>query len=306
MRSSGRASTFSGPSSATRSPRSGSGVPAARLSGARSGEGAPPGMPDARRVRREQGHQASAMPGVTPTSTSRGSSAAIAPRSASTQLVAAFDALGLHPVAGGQRGGVERGQVQARRRVHVLQRGEPLQDRVLGVAQDQERDGHVVGHRGPQALDRVLGRALAEDAHDRARRLRQLHADRCRQRESQPAAGAEVVRAGARRAHLVAQRERARGRLEHDDPVVGEHLGQRRRARWSGSAGSWPRAPRPRAAHRGAERSEPPAASASAASVSATSATIASPIGARAASSGSLVMATRLVPSASSGPGMFG
>ena len=56
----------------------------------------------------------------------------------------------------------------------------------------------------------------------------------------------------------------------------------------------------------GAVRSAGLAASASAASVSATSATRASPIGALAASSGSLVIATSRVPAASSGPGMLG
>ena len=47
-------------------------------------------------------------------------------------------------------------------------------------------------------------------------------------------------------------------------------------------------------------------ASSSAARLSPTSATIASPIGARAASSGSLVIATSSAPSGSSGPGMWG
>ena len=47
-------------------------------------------------------------------------------------------------------------------------------------------------------------------------------------------------------------------------------------------------------------------ASISASSVSRTSATSASPIGARAASSGSLVITTSRAPSGSSGPGMFG
>ncbi len=57
----------------------------------------------------------------------------------------------------------------------------------------------------------------------------------------------------------------------------------------------------------GAGRLDSGTASASSASrVSFTSATIASPIGARAASSGSLVIATSFAPSGSSGPGMYG
>jgi hypothetical protein len=56
----------------------------------------------------------------------------------------------------------------------------------------------------------------------------------------------------------------------------------------------------------GAERPDSGTSASSAFSVRATSATIASPIGARAASSGSLVMATSEAPSGSSGPGMFG
>ena len=54
----------------------------------------------------------------------------------------------------------------------------------------------------------------------------------------------------------------------------------------------------------GAGREDSGAASSSASRVSFTSATIASPIGARAASSGSLVIATSFAPSGSSGPGM--
>ena len=56
----------------------------------------------------------------------------------------------------------------------------------------------------------------------------------------------------------------------------------------------------------GASRSDSGTASDSAARVNPTSATIASPIGARAASSGSLVIATSEAPSGSSGPGMWG
>ncbi len=54
----------------------------------------------------------------------------------------------------------------------------------------------------------------------------------------------------------------------------------------------------------GAGREDSGRSASSAARVSFTSATIASPIGARAASSGSLVIATSFAPSGSSGPGM--
>ena len=56
----------------------------------------------------------------------------------------------------------------------------------------------------------------------------------------------------------------------------------------------------------GAGREDSGTASSSASRVSPTSATIASPIGARTASSGSLVIATSSAPSGSSGPGMCG
>jgi len=54
----------------------------------------------------------------------------------------------------------------------------------------------------------------------------------------------------------------------------------------------------------GAGREDSGTVSSSASRVSFTSATMASPIGARAASSGSLVIATSFAPSGSSGPGM--
>ena len=56
----------------------------------------------------------------------------------------------------------------------------------------------------------------------------------------------------------------------------------------------------------GAGRADSGTAASSASRVSLTSATIASPIGARTASSGSLVIATSFAPSGSSGPGMCG
>ena len=199
--------------------------------------------------------------------------------------------------------------------------GEPLEDRVLVVAQHEELDRDGVRGGGPEGGDRVLRGALAEHAHDLALGLRELHAERRREAEAEAAAGAEVVGAGAREAQVVAQRGGARRRLEHDDAV------RRGTAPRAACAPRRPRAARPaaaprarsaRAAARGrrararrvAVGRPPPARAASssrsARSVSATSATIASPIGARAASSGSLVIATSSAPSARKSPGMLG
>ena len=167
--------------------------------------------------------------------------------------------------------------------------------------------GDVVGDGAPEGGDRVLRRALAEHADDRAVGLGELDADRGGEAEAEAAAGAEVVAAGPREPQLVAQRERAGGRLEDDDR---RPRGRPRPGRectveeLSGSArpGS-PAGPR---FGSGAGAADSGTASSSASRVSPTSATIASPIGARAASSGSLVIATSSAPSGSSGPGMYG
>ena len=91
--------------------------------------------------------------------------------------------------------------------------------------------GTSVGDGAPEGGDRVLGRALAEHADDRAVGLRQLHADRGGEAEAEAAAGAEVVGAGAREAQLVAQRQGARGGLEDDDRVLGQDVAERGRGR---------------------------------------------------------------------------
>ena len=167
------------------------------------------------------------MPGATCTSTSEGPSEAIASPSAECSSSRPSTRRAGHSVACGHRRHIEGGQVEARRPGHVLQGGEPLEDRVLLVAKDQEGDRHVVGRRGPEALDRVLRRALAENAHDPAVRLCEGHSDRGREPEAEPSPGSEEVAAGRAEAHLVAERERGRRRLEHHDPVVGEHVRQR-------------------------------------------------------------------------------
>ena len=75
-------------------------------------------------------------------------------------------------VALGDGGDVELRQVEAGRAGDLLDFGEPFEDRVLLVAEDQEGDRDVVGDGAPEGGDRVLGRALAEDADDRPARAR--------------------------------------------------------------------------------------------------------------------------------------
>src|SRR5438046_779464 len=85
----------------------------------------------------------------------------------------------------------------------------------------------VFGAGGPEPGGRVLGRALAEDADHRPVGLGELHPERGGQAEAQAASRAEVVAAGPREPQLVAERQRARGRLQHDDPVLREDARQR-------------------------------------------------------------------------------
>ncbi len=85
------------------------------------------------------------MPGATPTSTSSGFGEAIAVLSASVSASASSTFVESDAVAGGDRGGVEGGQVEARRVLDLLDHREPLEDRVLGVAKDEDGQRHVVG-----------------------------------------------------------------------------------------------------------------------------------------------------------------
>src|SRR5256885_584654 len=119
------------------------------------------------------------------------------------------------PAARGGPRHVEAREVQAGRPRHRLQPREPLEDRVLGVVDDEHGERHVVGDRGPQRLDRVLRRALAEHADHRAAGLGELDADRGGEPEAEAAAGREVVAARPRQAQAGAQRGPARPRLEH-------------------------------------------------------------------------------------------
>ena len=94
------------------------------------------------------------------------------------QLLATGDVAGWHAVAAGDGGDVEPGEIEPGSVGGLLEGREPLEDHVLVVAQDQERDRHFVRDRTPQRRDPVLSRALADHAHDRALGLRELHPDR--------------------------------------------------------------------------------------------------------------------------------
>ena len=139
------------------------------------------------------GAHASAMPGATRTSISSGSVRVQRAAQLHAELLRVAHAPRVHAVARRHRHRVQRRQVQARRARNLLHQREELQDRVLVVAQHQERDRHFVRRRRPEALHRVLRRALADHAHHPALRARQLHADRRRHPEAQAAAGREVV-----------------------------------------------------------------------------------------------------------------
>ena len=137
---------------------------------------------------------------MTGTSTSWGFAEPIPPCSAAWSSSRPVTLCARDPVGLGHPGDVERRQVEPRRALHLLDVREPLEDRVLLVAQDEEGDRDVVGRRRPEAGDRVLRRALAEHADDRPIGLGELHAERGGQPEAEAAAGAEVVAARASRA----------------------------------------------------------------------------------------------------------
>ena len=118
-------------------------------------------------VMRSAGHQMTDIPDSTSTWTSRGPRCTERRRQRRLELVAPGDGRRLDAVARRRRRDVEPGQVERRRALDLLQRGEPLEDRVVVVAQHEELDRHLVGRRGPERGDRVLRRALAEHADDR-------------------------------------------------------------------------------------------------------------------------------------------
>ena len=177
----------------------------------------------------------------------------------------------VHAVGGGDRGAVERRQVEPGRAADLLDVGEPLEDRVLLVAQDQERDRHVVGDRASTApVTAYCDRALAEHADDRPARA-------ARAARRPPRRGRSRGRRRRRRSSWPGREIRSRLRsasvLDGDSSttiaVLGEHLGEggdAPRRRWAGRTprrasgpGAAPgrrartRAP-PRAAPRGSAR----------------------------------------------------
>ena len=231
-----RPSTRSAPSSASSSPRSGCGDAGGDLVGGAVGRRLARRRGERLRLPLQQRHRSPrtatsrAPPGLRPAPAARRRApSASASRTSSRSLAA----VRLDAVALGDRGDVERRQVEAGRSLHLLDFGEPLEDRVLLVAQDEEGDRRLVGDGAPEGGDRVLRRALAEHADDRAVGLGELDADRGGEAEAEPAAGAEVVAAGAREAQLVAQRQGAGGRLEDDDrrPRGGPRRGRSGRSR---------------------------------------------------------------------------
>ena len=243
------------------------------------------------------------MPGATPTSTSRGAVGGHGVAQAGAQGLEAVHALGRDAVGLGDLHALQRRQVHARHALALLERAEPLQDPVLVVAHDQERHGQVVGGRGPQARDRVLRAALAEHADDLAVGVRELHAERRREAEAQPAAGGEVVGAGRE----IFIRWRSAGVEVGDSSTTMPSPMSSASVAWTAPAAA---ACRPRIGGRSGVARAPCAGLADTfderLSVSAGSARIASPICARAASKGSLVIWTSSAPSGSAGPGCSG
>ena len=166
--SSARQRTRSAPSSAielaAQRLRRPGGDPVGRGVGARRRRLARAARPSARAgpFRPTRRAQNSHIPGATPTSTSSGPVGGDRRGERLAQLVGAGHSLRVDAVAGGDRGGVEGGQVEPRRALDLLDRREPLEDRVLAVSQDEEGHRHVVGDGAPEGGDRVLHRALAD------------------------------------------------------------------------------------------------------------------------------------------------
>ena len=173
-RSRARRRTGSAPTSASSSARSGSRRPARDPVGrAVGGRLRAAGRRDPRDVRLRAAASPSAgertCPARPPTSTSSGCrSRSLAQRA--RQLVAPLDPLRRARRSPRRRRRRRAPAGRARARPRRPRHREPLEDRVLGVAQDEERDRRPVGDGAPEGGDRVLGRALADDADDRADR----------------------------------------------------------------------------------------------------------------------------------------
>src|SRR5262249_25898250 len=145
----GRARTRSAPSSASSSPRSGCAIPAASESGARSGEGSliagrsasgPRSRSERRAIALEERH-ARGDRHFDQLRLRGGERLGEGPGDA----VAVARPVGLDAVPLGDRGDIELRQVEPGRAGDLLDFGEPLEDRVLLVAEDQEGDRDVVG-----------------------------------------------------------------------------------------------------------------------------------------------------------------
>src|SRR3954468_8770126 len=165
IRSIGRVSTRSSPSSATRSARSGSGVPLATDAGAASGYGPPSGWPirvmsgASRSTRLEHRHPGrdAHLDELRPARRDRGAQRLA--RVVSRGRLDRVDAVG-----GGELRRLELRQVESGRARHLLESREPLEDRVLLVAQDEHCQGNVVCDGAPERLHRVLHRAFSDHA----------------------------------------------------------------------------------------------------------------------------------------------
>src|SRR6266516_2299564 len=146
-----RLSTRSAPRRRSRSRRSGCGVPAASQSGARSAAGSSRSGAIRSSCRATAANAALLE--------ERGSVGGDRRAESVAKLVAARDPPRGDAVAGGDRGAVELGELEPGRALDLLDRAEPLENRVLRVAEDQERDRDAVGCCRPEPGYRVLDRA---------------------------------------------------------------------------------------------------------------------------------------------------
>ncbi len=144
-----------------------------------------------------------------------------------TQLLHPADLPGPHPVALGDPGEVQAGDVEPRRVRHAEQLAEPAQRPVRPVPQQHDGERHPVLRGRPQGGDAVVGRAVPDDTHDRAVRLRHRDADRAGQPEAEPAGRREVVGAGPAQIHLAPPGGGGRRRLHDVRGVAGQLVAER-------------------------------------------------------------------------------
>ncbi len=135
---------------------------------------------------------------------------------------------GRHPVALGDAGEVQPGNVQAGRVRHPEQSAEPAQRAVRAVAQQHDGERDAQPGRGPQGGDAVVGGPVADHRGHRPVRLGEGDADRAGQAEAEPAGRGEVVGARAAQVHLPPPGRAGRRRLHHVRRVLGLLVTQRR------------------------------------------------------------------------------